>query len=176
MDFQSARFWTIKYALLTLVLFLPLFWSFRYIRNLYPFASWNVMMAGGNLERGRTYFILRGETVSGDLINISPIKLTDGLSGRTWTMVAATVDNQSFKLSSLEPQNAALLQSIGGIQNLPVAARLPDLLQAWGNIYNDRLPPNATNRLRAVRLDMYRWTSGGYSDYDTFVQTWRKEL
>ena len=176
MNFQSERFWTIKYAVLTAVIFLPLLWSFRYLRNLYPFAAWNVMMAGGNLERGRSYFILRGETLAGEVIEISPIKLTDGMSGRTWTMVNATVDNQSFKLSSLEPQNAELLERVGGLQNLPVAARLPELLQAWGNLYNDRLPPNATNRLRVVQLDMYRWSSGTYSGYDTYVESWRKEL
>ena len=133
-------------------------------------------MAGGNLERGRTYFILRGETLSGDVIDISPIKLTNGMSGRTWTMVNATVDNQSFKLSKLAPENEALLKSVGGLPNLPVAARLPELLQTWGVLYNDRLPPNAATRLRAIRLDMYRWNSGNYSEYDTYVESWRKEL
>jgi hypothetical protein len=176
MNFQSERFWTIKYALLTAVIFLPLLWSFRYVRNLYPFAAWNVMMAGGNLERGRTYYILRGETLAGQRIDISPIKLTNGLSGRTWTMVNATVDNQSFKLSSLEPQNAALLESSGGLEKLPAAARVPELLQTWGNLYNDRLPADAPNRLRSIQLDMYRWNSGTYSGYDTYVESWRKEL
>ena len=176
MNFQSERFWTIKYALLTAVIFIPLLWSFRYVRNLYPFAAWNVMMAGGNLERGRAYYILRGETLAGQRIDISPIKLTNGLSGRTWTMVNATVDNQSFKLSSLEPQNAALLESSGGLEKLPAAARVPELLQAWGNLYNDRLPPDAPNRLRSIQLDMYRWNSGTYSGYDTYVESWRKEL
>jgi len=133
-------------------------------------------MAGGNLERGRTYFILRGETLSGEVVDLSSIKLTNGMSGRTWTMVTATVDNQSFKLSKLERQNEALLHSVGGLPNLPVAARLPDLLQAWGALYNERLAPDAPTRLRAVRLDMYRWNSGTYSAYDTYVESWRKEL
>jgi hypothetical protein len=134
------------------------------------------MMAGGNLERGRTYFILRGETLSGDVIDLSSIRLTNAMSGRTWTMVNAAVDNQSFKLAKLEPQNEALLQSVGGLPNLPMAARLPDLLQAWGTLYNDRLAADAPTRLRAVRLDMYRWNSGTYSVYDTYVESWRKEL
>ncbi|HSE20808.1 MAG TPA: hypothetical protein VLB68_04095 [Pyrinomonadaceae bacterium] len=176
MDFQGERFWTIRYAVLTALIFLPLLWSFRYIRNLYPIAAWDVMMAGGNLERGRTYFILRGETLSGEVVDLPPIKLTNGMSGRTWTMVNATVDNQSFKLSKLEPQNEALLRSVGGLPNLPVAARLPDLLQAWGALYNERLEPDAPTRLRAVRLDMYRWSSGTYSGYETYVESWRKEL
>jgi len=176
MNFQSARFWTIKYAILTAFIFLPLFWSFRYIRNLYPFAAWNVMMAGGDLERGRTYYVLRGETLSGETIDITPIQLTNGLTGRTWTMVNAVVDNRSFKLDSIHPQNTGLINSLGGVQNLPVGARLPDLLQAWGELYNERQSPTSTHRLRAVRLDTYRWDSRSYSGYGTFVESWRKEL
>ena len=77
---------------------MPLVWSFLFVRNLYPFAAWNVMMAGGDLERGRSYCILRGETVSGETIDIRPINLTNALYSRTWTMVNATIDNRSFKL------------------------------------------------------------------------------
>src|SRR5829696_382426 len=64
----------IKYAILTAAIFLPLIWSFLFVRNLYPIAAWNVMMAGGDLERGRSYCILRGETVSGETVDIRPIK------------------------------------------------------------------------------------------------------
>src|SRR5215216_3059973 len=123
----------IKYAILTSVIFLPLLWSFVFVRNLYPITAWNVMMAGGDLQRGRTYCILRGETVSGEVVDIRPITLTNALYSRMWTMVNATVDNQSQPASS--PQ-----------------------------------------RLKAIRLDMYRWEGGGYSDYDKFVESWRKEL
>src|SRR5262245_20563117 len=67
----------IKYAILTGAIFLPLLYSFVAIRNVYPFAAWNVMMAPGVLERGRSYWILRGETVSGETIDIRPITLTN---------------------------------------------------------------------------------------------------
>ena len=134
------------------------------------------MMAGGDLERGRTYCMLRGETVSGDTINIRPINLTNALYSRTWTMVNATIDNQSFKLTSLEPQNAELLRLSGGIEKLPPGARVPDLLQTWGELYNQQLPAASPQRLKAIRLDMYRWGSGHYDDYDTFLESWRKEL
>lgn len=134
------------------------------------------MMAGGDLERGRSYCILRGETVSGDTVDIRPINLTNALYSRTWTMVNATIDNQSFKLTSLEPQNAELLRLAGGIEKLPPGARLPDLLQTWGNLYNNQLPTASPQRLKAIRLDMYRWGSGHYDDYDTFIESWRKEL
>ena len=166
----------VKYAILTAAIFLPLFWAFVSVRNLYPIAAWNVMMAGGDLERGRSYCILRGETVSGEVINIAPIELTDALYSRTWTMVNATIGNQSFALKSIHPQNEEMLRSYGGIENLPPGARIPDLLQVWGNLYNKREAVSSPKRLKAIRLDMYRWESGRYSDYDKFIESWRKEL
>ena len=166
----------VKYAILTAALFVPLAWAFLSVRNLYPIAAWNVMMAGGDLERGRSYCILRGETMSGETIEIRPIKLTNALYSRTWTMVNATIGNQSFKLASIHPDNEELLRRVGGVENLPPGARLPDLLQAWGDLYNQHLPDSSPQRLKAIRLDMYRWESGRYSDYDKFIETWRKEL
>jgi len=166
----------VKYAILTAAIFLPLLWAFLSVRNLYPIAAWNVMMAGGDLERGRSYCILRGETVSGETIDVAPIELTNALYSRTWTMVNATIDNRSFKLPSIHPQNEELLRQYGGIENLPPGARIPDLLQVWGDLYNQREPESSPKRLKAIRLDMYRWESGRYSDYDKFIESWRKEL
>ena len=166
----------IKYAILTAALFLPLFWAFLAVRNLYPVTAWNVMMAGGDLDRGRSYCILRGETISGETIDVAAIELTNALYSRNWTMVNATIDNQAFKLTSLHPQNEALLRQYGSVENLPPGARISDLLQAWGEIYNQREPESSPKRLKAMRLDMYRWESGRYADYDKFVESWRKEL
>ena len=134
------------------------------------------MMAGGDLERGRSYCILRGETISGETVDIRPIELTNALYSRTWTMVNATIDNQSFKLKSIHPQNEEMLRQLGGIENLPPGARLPDLLQAWGELYNAEQPESSPQRLKAIRLDMYRWEGGRYGDYDKFIESWRKEL
>lgn len=173
---QSERRWIIKYAVLTGALFLPLLWSFRYVRNLYPATVWNVMMAGGDLQAGRSYCVLRGETVSGETIDIRPIELTNALYARTWTMINATIDNQSFKLRSVHPDNALLLDSVGGVDKLPPGARIPDLLSTWGTVYNNKQPASSPYRLKAIRLDMYRWSSGRYGDYETFIDSWRKEL
>lgn len=134
------------------------------------------MMAGGNLERGRSYFILRGETVSGETIEIRPIKLMNALYSRTWTMVSATIANQSFKLDSIHPENEALLRRHGGVENLPAGVRVPELLQTWGNLYNEQLPASSPQRLKAIRLDMYRWEGGRYADYDKFIESWRTQL
>jgi len=165
-----------KYAVLTLAIFLPLIWAFLFVRNLYPFASWNVMMAGGDLERGRSYCMLRGETISGETIDIPAINLTNALYSRTWTMVNATIANQSFKLASIHPANEEILRRFGGVDNLPPGVRMPDLLRAWGDLYNKQQPASSPHRLKAIRLDMYRWESGRYADYDKFIESWRKEL
>jgi len=133
-------------------------------------------MAGGDLERGRSYCILRGETVSGETIDIPAIELTNALYSRNWTMVNATIANQSFKLHSMHPENEDLLRSFGGMDKLPPGARIPDLLKAWGDLYNRKLPDSSPQRLKAIRLDMYRWESGHYADYDKFIESWRKEL
>src|SRR4051794_25590940 len=147
----------LKYAVLTFAIFFPLLWAFVRVQNVYPVATWNVMMAGGLLERGRSYWILRGETVSGETVDVRPINLTNALYARTWTMINATVDNQSFKLTNLHPANEEMLSEAGGIEHLPPGARLPELLRAWGDLYNERLPASSTGRLKAIRLDMYRW-------------------
>jgi hypothetical protein len=169
-----ARRWTIQYTVLTLAIFIPLLWSFRYVRNLYPFTVWNVMMASGDLQTGRNYCVLRGETVSGETIDIRAVHLTNALYARNWTMVNATIDNQSFKLQSIHPANLDLLQK--SPEGIKIGERVPDLLAAWGNLYNEQLPTSSPRRLKAIRLDMYRWASGSYSNYSTFVTSWRKEL
>jgi hypothetical protein len=134
------------------------------------------MMAGGDLERGRSFCILRGETVSGETVDIAPSSLTDALYSRTWTMVNATIDNQSFKLKSIHPANEEMLRRYGGLKNLPPGVRVPDLLKVWGDLYNMRHPESSPNRLKVIRLDMYRWESGRYSDYDKFITSWHQPL
>ncbi len=134
------------------------------------------MMAGGDLERGHSFCILRGETISGETIDIRPIKLTNALYSRTWTMVNATIGNQSFKLKSIHPDNEEMVHRYGGVENLPAGVRLPDLLQAWGDLYNKQQPASSPQRLKAIRLDRYRWESGRYADYDKFIESWRREL
>ena len=166
----------IGYAVLTAAIFLPLIWAFVSVRNLYPIAAWNVMMAGGDLERGRSYCILRGETVSGETVDVYPIELTNALYSRTWTMVNATIANQSFRLASIHPDNAQLISAAGAVENLPPGARIPDLLETWGRLYNDRLPTSSPQRLKTIRLDMYRWEGGTYSNYDNFIESWHKDL
>lgn len=175
-DSRARRRFLVRYALLTSALFFPLLISFAGIRNLYPFAASTMMMAGGDLRRERVYYVLRGETSKGELIDLPPISLTDGLSGRHWGLVGAAADNKSFKIRFPHPANTAKLEMIGGADELPRAALLPDLLRAWGEIYNDRLPADSVGRLRAVRLEVYVWGGKSYADYRRHLETWRAEL
>jgi hypothetical protein len=167
--------WGRRYCLLAAILGVPLFLAFIFVRNLYPFAASTMMMAGGDLQRGRLYYVMRGETLAGETISLPPVELTNALSGRAWSLVAATVENKSYSIRFPHPENLAAL-SAGGAANLPPGARLPELLRAWGEIHNSRLPENSTQRLRAVRLDAYRWDGAGYANYDRHVQSWRVDF
>lgn len=175
-DTRLARRFRIKYALLTLALFLPLLWSFARVRNVYPLASWNVMLPGTERQKGYTYFILRGETTSGEVIEIPGVDLTDALRSRLWGLVAATANNASLKLRSPHPKNVALRSSSGGVENLPDGLLMKELLRSWGETYNLRHPSPSRYHLRAIRIDCYRWSGDQYSKYDQFIQSWREEL
>ncbi len=171
-----ARRVRVRYALLTLALFAPLVWSFLALRNLYPFPAYTMMMAGGDPRKGTDYYVLRGETLSGETVGLPPAELTDALSWRHWSLVSATVENRNFSNTNPHPANAALAAEAGGADRLPRAARLDELLRAWGESHNLRLPADSPRRLRAVRLDAYRWDGGAYTDFRRFVETWRAEL
>ncbi|MBV9925064.1 MAG: hypothetical protein JOZ96_08625 [Acidobacteria bacterium] len=166
----------VRYALLTAALFAPLLYSFLAVRNVYPFAASTMMMSGGDPGRGATFYRLRGETVAGESIDLPPAQLTDALSWRHWSLVGAVVENKQFTIHSPNPANLMLADAAGGVERLPRAARLPELLRAWGGIYNSRLPEGSAKRLRAVRLDVYRWDGRAYEDYEHLVESWRAEL
>ena len=173
---STDRHFRVRYLLLTIGIFIPLLWAFVRVANVYPFAAWTVMMGGGNLQREYHYFILRGETVQGDVIDLPAIELTDALSSRNWGLATAIATNSGFRLKSPHPANAALLQAAGRFENVPPAVRMPELLRAWGTIYNSRLPASSDRRLKAIWLDAYRWPGRQYSNYTEFIQSWREEL
>jgi len=169
-------FWVPRYAILSFALFAPLLVSFLFIRNLYPFAASTMMMAAGDARSSQTYYVLRGETVSGSTVDLPPVELTNALSNVTWGLVSATVENKAFSIRTPHPANTALVNAFGGKENLPPGVRVPDLLRSWGEIYNSRLPASSSQRLRAVKIDAYRWQPGTYGNYDTYVKTWRLDF
>jgi hypothetical protein len=163
------------YVALTLALALPQLWAFAAMRDLYPVAAWR-MMSGGDVRAGYPYYVVRGESVSGETVDIRPAKLTDALYARTWGLVEATVRNGSFRLRRLHPANAAALRDAGGFDKLPRGARVPELLRAWGEIYNESLPADSPRRLRVVRLDAYRWAGVRDTSRDELTESWSVEL
>jgi hypothetical protein len=165
-----------RYAVLTVALFVPLGFAFASMRNLYPFAASTMMLGSDDLQSGRDYYVLRGETVSGESIDLPPIKLTNALTGRSWSLVSAAVENKSFKIRAPHPANLLMMKDYGGVDHLPRAARLEDLLRAWGSIHNARLPESSTQRLRSVRLDAYRWEGGINGESARFVESWTATL
>jgi hypothetical protein len=175
----SDRRWRIRYAVLTFALFAPLLVAFIFVRNLYPFAASTMMMRGvlGDAPGALPSYVLRGETSSGEIIDLAPVSPTSALSEVTWVLVRGTVDNKSFAMRTPHPANAALLESVGNDPfKLPRAARLNELLRSYGAIHNSRLPPSSPQRLRAVILSRYHWDARSYRDYQRFVESWRVEL
>ncbi len=171
-DLSDSQFgW--RYALLTVVIVLPLLWSFATARSVYPATAWTVMVSGGSLQQPWTYYLIRGETVSGQLIDLRPAGITDALYGRTWSMVRAAVNNDAFKLQSPHPGNLQLIKSNSEV---PRAVLVPELLATWGRLYNSSLSSQSRLRLKAVRLDVYRWDSGRFQHYDNLVETWHSDL
>jgi hypothetical protein len=165
-----------RYLVLTICLGLPLLLSFAFARNLYPFAASTMMRTGGDLHVGWTYYIVRGETLTGEIIDLPPVEITNGLSNVAWALVPAVVENKSFTISRPHPANTALIADAGGLEKLPEARRVDDLLKAWGSVYNSRLPADSPQRLRAVRVEEYHWAGGSYGNYDKFMRSWRTEL
>ena len=164
------------YAVVTLALASSQLWAFAAMRDLYPVAAWRMMSGSGDAREGYTYFIVRAESASGEAVDIRPAALTDALYGRTWGLVEATVRNGSFRLRRLHPENAAALQQAGGFDKLPRGARVPELLRAWGAIYNAGLAPDSPRRLRAVRLDAYLWAGARDTSRDELTESWSVEL
>lgn len=162
----------LRYSLLTAVLAFPLILAFFSLRNVYPFAASTMMLADRDMQASRDYYVLRGETVAGQTIDLPPITLTNALTGRNWSLVSAAIENKAFTIAHPHPENTAVAAAYGGVDKLPRAKRLDDLLRAWGAIYNSRLSATSGQRLRAMRLDTYRWEGGIGGEYNRLVQSW----
>ncbi len=171
----ASRSLLMRYAFLTAALFLPLLWSFATLKNIYPVAAWTVMLRGAEgPSRQRSYYVLSGETIAGETFDLPPVTLTGQFGVRSWGLVSATVENKSFRLPSPHPANAALAEASGGADKLPRAARLPQLLRAWGEEYNSRLPKDSARRLKAIRLDEFGWEPE--RGHRPLLESWREEL
>jgi hypothetical protein len=166
----------VRYAVLTVCLAAPLLVAFAAIRNTYPFAAATMMMGGAALRSPHTYHVLLGETVGDEIVQVRAVALTNALTGRHWGLVASAVYNRSFTVRWPHPANRRLLEQAGGADKLPDAVRVPELLQAWGRLYNARVESGSPRRLRAIVLEEHRWDPDGATDQHTFVRSWRQPL
>lgn len=177
-DHQRLRRLRLRYVILTLAVFLPLIWASFTHNYWYPVHSFRMFYGASALGRGdgRVYYVFRGETSSGESVDIPPITIINALDDRIWTMVDAVVANESFQLRSPHPENVRLIQSVGGIENVPRAALLPNVLRVFGERYNASLSGNSPQRLVRVRLDAYQWREKEYGNYAEYLESWRVEL
>lgn len=163
------------YVLLTIVIFTPLTWAFISVNNFYPVPVWSLFSEAVTLQDGRTYYVLGGERLDGSKVQIPAISLTDGLTGRNHMMVYYVVGNASFEIDSPHPANVTLQCHMAAMnQELPKAARMDDLLHAWGAIYNERHAGDA--RLHVIFIDEYNWRGGKFVNYRNFKRRWEVKL
>lgn len=165
--------WTLRYIVLTALLAAPLLWAFLTINNFYPVPVWSLFSDAVSLNAPTDYYVLKGEFADGMVRPISAIDLSGALTGRIHLMVDYVMSNSSLDLPSPHPRNVALIDSAGGPTSLAPGTRLPDLLRAWGAIYNRHHPGHP---VRAVVLEQLRWRGVTYSDFAMPVRTWRTAI
>ena len=171
---ESERQAQFRNAMLTIAVFAPLLFAFIRDVNFYPLSTWSMFSEASPLGSGPyDYMVLKGQTVDGRVIEIPPIKITNALLDRNHSLARLTERNTAFFIHSPHPANVRLWTRKGTV---PPAARMPALLEAWGDIYNDRLPEGSPNLLRAIILEKYEWPRVNYSDFDQLKQTWRFDL
>jgi len=158
--------------------FFKLLYAFVTNTEWYPVSHYKMFHGASalNKSRGFHYFVFRGETAAGDVVDIAPITIINGMEDRIWTMVNDVVANESLQLRSPHPSNERLIATVGNVNNVPRAALLPDLLHAWGNRYNAKFSHDSPRRLVTVRLDEYRWPEREDGIYFEFVESWRVNL
>jgi hypothetical protein len=175
---QRSRQLLLRHSLLTLAVFIPLLGAFVAGEESYPVSYYSMFHGASALGKGNgfQYFVFRGETASGEIVEIAPITLMNGMDDRIWTMVRAVVANESLELHSAHPANTRLTSEAGGIHKLPRGALLPDLLRVWGDRYNARLAVNSPDRLIRAQMDEYKWPEREYGNYSEPIQSWRVDL
>jgi len=159
-------------------IFVPLVWAFITQTIWYPVHYYRMFYGTSALGKGheRVYYIFRGETASGEIIDIPPVTIFNALDGMVTYVVQAAVDNESLQLRFAHPNNVKLIQSAGSIENVPRAALLPDLLRVFGERYNAKLSGDSPRRLVRVRLDAYRWPEQEYGNYAQYLESWNVDL
>ena len=164
-----------RYAALTVAIFLPLILATITFREVYPVPVFRMFWPIGQLSGvPHRYWIVRGVTVSGQVVDVT--RITTTFYARRFSMVNAVVRNDALKLAAPHPANARVAREAGGAGQLRDGVRVPDLLWAWGMRYNGRLGRESRERLQSIRLEEYRWPRRAYGDYREFVTAWEIDL
>lgn len=177
-DRQTSRRLLLRHVVLTVAIFLPLVWAFITRTFWYPVHYYTMFYGASTLrnENGHVYYIFKGETASGDTIDIPPVKIFNALDGMIVYVVNAAVNNESFQLRYAHPNNIKLIQSAGSVESVPRAALLPNVLRIFGERYNARISGDSPQRLVRVRLEAYRWPEKEYGNYAEYLESWNVEL
>jgi hypothetical protein len=157
-----------KHSLLTVAVFGPLVVAFVSVTNFYPVPVWNLFSEARDPAEPRPHYTFSGLTAAGEWRDLPPVRVTTGLYGRVHMLIAYTDRNHAFRIESPHPENVRHADRAGGADRLPRGARMPDLIRAWGRLYNRRLPPDSPERLVRVRL-----VAGGIPGQPDFV--WEAE-
>ena len=166
-----------RYALLTAVVFVPLVLALTTGIRFYPIPVWSLFSHVPDTTQPHQFYRLSGETLSGDVIEIPAIQITNGLSNRNHTLIWALDRNLEFSIPSPHPKNVELIQQAGGLEHLREDYHVPDVLRAWGRAYNRVKPIDSAKRLKAIELRRFDWDGKHYSDYDKVNSlSWRVEL
>lgn len=177
-DTRTSRRIMLRHVVLTAAVFLPLVWAFITKTSRYPIHYYSMFYGASALgkDNGHVYYIFRGETASGETIDIPPVTIFNALDGMISYVVDAAVTNDSLQLRYAHPNNERLIQSAGSIENVPRAALLPSVLRVFGERYNAKLPLDSPRRLVKVRLEAYRWPQKEYGNYAEYLESWNLEL
>ena len=177
-DRRKSRRLILRHVVLTVAIFVPLGWAFITQTFWYPIHYYRMFYGTSALGKGneRVYYIFRGETASGEIIDIPPVTIFNALDAMVTYVVQASIDNESLHIRSAHPDNIKLIQSAGSIENVPRAVLLPDVLRVFGERYNAKLSGDSPQRLIRVRLDAYRWPEEEYGNYAQYLESWNVEL
>jgi hypothetical protein len=173
-DVETKRGAEFRNAVLTIVLFAPLLWTFWRNVSFYPLTAWSAFSEASPLGTGAwTYYVLKGETVDYRTIEVPAASITNALYGRNDSMTRLVEENASFTMESPHPDNVRMWALAG---TLPPSALMNDLLMGWGKAYNLHQPAGSPNILHAIRLEQFEWPRVDFNDFARRKKTWRVEL
>lgn len=171
---ETRRHAEFRNAVLTIVVFAPLLWTFWRDTSFYPFTAWSAFSEANPLgAAARDYYVLKGETMDYRTVELPADSIINALYGRNDAMARSVAANYSFANVTPHPENVRKWALSG---TLPPAALMDDLLLGWGKAYNLHQPAGSPDILHAIRIEQFEWPRINYNDFAQRKKTWRVEL